>query len=323
MVGSAASPAPGTSARDAAPRLQTLDVVLLVVLAVAWGSAYNFIREGILLGASPILFALVRYFLSAAAFVAIALARREPFPSRSALRVSMLIGGPLVIGLYGGFLYWGEQFTTGGYASVLASTAPVLTVVVAYGLLPFERLGGRGWVGLAIGFVGAIVLVIPQLAGSPIGTWEGPPFVIAAFLTTAIGTVLLRRLGGGRQGLWQIGAQFAVAGLVLAAAALVLPVPEFLPSTAGVWLSLGALVLVSSVAGYFIYFLLHYRVGPVRSNTVAYLIPLVGVGIGSGLLGEPLTIWEVVGFVVVVVGVSLILWDSSRRLSAPANVRPA
>ena len=249
------------------------DVTLLAVLGLLWGSAYVFIKEGIELGASPLLFASVRYGLSAAAFAAIAIVRKESLPSGRTLAISAAIGGILFIGLYGGFLYWGEQYTTGGYAAVLSTTGPILTVVVAFFLLPAERFGRLSLIGLAVGVVGAVTLVAPELAGGVGTSWQGPVFIVAAFLAAAFGTVLLRRFGGGRQGLWQIGSQFAMGGLLLGVAALVLPFPEALPSIPGIWASLASLVVFSSVIGYFIYFTLHHRVGPVRANIVGISDP--------------------------------------------------
>jgi probable blue pigment (indigoidine) exporter len=308
-----------STAPAAGVRIGSLDVALLVGLAVAWGSAYIFIRQGIVYGASPLMFAAVRYALSAAAFAAIAAGRREAWPRRGAAAASAAIGGTLVIGAYGGLLYWGEQFTTGGYASVLSCTAPILTVAFAYTLLPAERLGPRSLLGLALGFGGTIVLVVPELAGGPIGTWEGPPFLIAAFVCAAAGTVLLRRYGGGPQGSWQIGVQFAVAALLLGAASLLVPGRLSLPATPGVLGSLAALVVLSSVGGYFVYYTLHHRVGPVRANTVAYLLPLVGIALGSGFFAEPITLFEIAGFLIVIAGLTLILYESSRRVTAPAH----
>ena len=310
----AAAPAPSSPSR-AAPRFTAVDVALLAVCGVAWGVAYVFIRQGIVLGATPLVYAAVRYAFSAAAFGAIALGRREAWPSARAAGVSAAVGGVLVIGLYGGLLYWGEQYTAGGFASILSTMAPILTVSFAYYLLPGERLGPRSLLGIALGFVGVVVLVAPTLSGGPVGAWQGSLFIVAAFVSTTLGSVLLRRFGGGRQGLWQIGLQFAVAALVLGAAAWVLPVPEALPRTEGVWAALAALVFLSSVVGYFTYFALHHRVGPVRANSVTYLIPLVGIGVGSGFFGEAVTAWEVAGFLVVLVGLTLIVRESSRTSS--------
>lgn len=292
------------------PRFAPWDVALLAVVGVVWGVAYVFIRQGIVLGASPLLFAATRYALSAAAFTAIAAVRREPRPTVRGLSVSAAVGGVLMIGLYGGFLYWGEQYTSGGYASVLSTTGPILTVVVAYSLLPHERLGPRSLLGIAVGLVGVVVLVAPTLAHGAVGGWQGPAFIVGAFVSAAFGTVLLRRIGGGRQGLWQIGVQFAVGALLLGGAAVLLPFPEALPLRTGVVLALGALVALSSVVGYFGYFTLHHRVGPVRANVVTYLLPLVGVGVGSGFFGEPISGWEVAGGLVVLGGMTLVVRES-------------
>ncbi len=298
----------GSSPARFAPR----DLALLAAVSLVWGAAYVMIREGLLLGASPLAFASARYALSAAGFAALAAATRERLPARREAVVSAGVGGVLIIGLYGGLLYWGEQYASGGYAAVLASTAPLLTVAFGYGLLRSERLGSLGLAGMGVGFVGAVILVLPQLTGSPIGTWQGPVFVLAAMLSTAVGTVLLRRVGRGRQGLWQIGIQFGIASLLLSGGAVALRLPLTVPAVPGVLLSLVALVLLSSILGYFAYFALHHRVGPVRANVVAYLVPLVGVALGSGAFGEPLTAWEVAGVAVVLGGVTLILLNSAR-----------
>lgn len=293
-------------------RFGALEAALLVLVSLVWGAAYVFIRQGIVLGASPLAFASLRYVLSAGAFAGLAAIRRDPFPSRAAALMSASIGGILIIGLYGGLLYWGEQYTTGGYAAVLASTAPLITVAIGFSLLASERLGPRGLLGMAVGFTGTAVLVYPELSGSPLGSGQGPVFVLAAMVCTATGTVLLRRFGRGAQGLWQIGVQFAVAGLLLGAVSVTLPIRETVPPTPGVLAALGVLVVFSSVVGYFGYFALHHRVGPIRANVVAYLVPLVGVGIGSGAFGEPFTYWEIAGVAVVLAGVSLVLWESAR-----------
>ncbi len=293
------------------------DVALVAIVSVAWGAAYIFIRQGILLGASPLLFAAARYGLTAGVFFVTALAVRARLPPRRAGLLSIAIGGPLMFALYGGLLYWGEQFTTGGYAAVLASTFPLLTVALGYSLLPQEKLTVGGLAGILLGFGGVAVLVLPEALSQSVGTWQGIAFVLGAMGSGALGTVLLRKYGGGKQGLWQIGGQFAFGAGLLGGAVLALPIPEVLPGTASVWTSLGLLVGVSSVLGYFAYFTLHHRAGPVRANVVAYLVPVVGVVLGTGLYGEPFTLWEPLGLGIVLVGVSLVIWAPGRPGQAP------
>ncbi len=303
-------------------RFGAFELVLLATVSLVWGAAYVFIRQGLLLGAAPLAYAAVRYGLAAVAFAGLAAFRRQALPARGPWIASAVIGGLLIIGLYGGLLYWGEQYTTGGYAAVLASTVPLLTVGFGAVLLPAERLGIRGITGMAIGFGGAVVLVLPELLGSPLGSAEGPLFVLLAMISASAGTVLLRRYGGGPQGLWQIGTQFLVAGLLLGLAALVLPGQTALPGSPPLLLDLAALVGLSSVLGYFSYFALHHRVGPVQANVVTYLSPLVGLAIGTGLYGEPVTTFELGGIVIVFGGVTLVLWEAGLR-ARRSSVRPS
>ena len=305
-------------AKTAPPlRFGAAETALLATVSVVWGAAYVFIRYGIEVGASPLLYAAARYLLTAVAFAAIAAVRRDALPDRRAFLVSAGIGGVLIVGLYGGLLYWGEQYTTGGYAAVLASCAPLMTVGMGYLLLASERLGPRGLLGMGVGFAGALVLVGPEILGSPVGSWQGPLFVLAAMLSMTFGSVLLRRVGRGPQGIWQLATQFGVAGGLLSAASALVPVPERLPWSTDLVATLAALVALSSVLGYFVYFTLHHRVGPIRANLVAYIVPVVGVAIGSGLYGETFTVWELAGVAIVLAGVTLVLRDSAGAARSP------
>lgn len=289
-----------------------LDALLLVGLGVLWGSAYVAIRVGIVGGASPFLFAATRYALVAVLFVLIALARHEPWPSRRAIVISATVGGTLIIGLYGMLLYWGEQFTTGGYATALTGIAPILTVVYAHSLLPSERLRPVAIAGILVGFLGVVVLVLPELLAGGGGSWQGPVAVMGAFVVFPLGSVLLRRWGREREGPWHLSFQFAVGAGILAVAVAVVPGPERLPLTFTVWAALLVLVVFASLLGYLTYFTLHHRIGPGRANLVAYLLPIVGIGLGSGLFGEPVTVSEIVGVLLVTAGLSLVFVTAER-----------
>ncbi|MGP8067725.1 MAG: DMT family transporter [Thermoplasmata archaeon] len=76
---------------------------------------------------------------------------------------------------------------------------------------------------------------------------------------------------------------------------------------------------LSSLLGYVVYFRLHHQIGPGRANLVTYLLPLVGIGLGSGLYGEAITVWEVGGFLLVVTGLSLVFLTGNRNRPAVAR----
>jgi drug/metabolite transporter (DMT)-like permease len=280
------------------------DTVLLVLLGGAWGSAFVAIRAGIEAGASPFAFAAVRYLLAAAAFFALAAATREPRPSVRSLGISAALGGSLIIGGYALFLYWGEGQVSAGFAAVIIAMAPIVSAVLARQLLPGERFGTLGAVGIAVGFVGVVVMFLPELGHGPAGPLDGSLAVLAAAFCAAIGTVVLRKVHPAPQGQWGIGMQFAASTGFLAVAAVVAPGEGSLPLNSTVLGALAYLVVVSSIIGYLIYFTLHHRVGPARANLVAYIGPIVGVGLGALLLGETVGAAELAGFALIVVGIA-------------------
>lgn len=290
--------------------------ILLVVLGLIWGSAYPLIRFGIGAGASPIAFAAARYALTAVAIAAIAAGTRLPRPSGRTLALSALLGLPIV-GVYGLFLYVGEQTTSGGLASILIGATPILTTLFALPVLPGERLHRLGYVGLAVGFVGVFVLVSPPPGVSLASSVWGPIEVLGAAVSFALGSVLLRVQRPEGETLWGVSVQFAVATGFLA---LLLPVFEpqaALPLSGGVLISLAYLVALPSVAGYTLYFYLHHHLGPGRTNVVAYVNPAAALLIGTLVLAEPFVWWELVGFGLIAAGLAL-LTGLSRPSSPPS-----
>jgi probable blue pigment (indigoidine) exporter len=286
----------------------------LVIVGLIWGSAYPVIRFGIVAGATPIAFAMVRYALSAAAIAALAAATRVPRPSARALGLSAILGIPIV-GAYGLLLYVGEQTTSGGLSSILIAIVPSLTVLLALPVLPGETLGRRALLGLGIGFVGVFVLVFPPPGVTLATSIWGPVAVIGAAISFSIGSVVLRARRPEGETLWGVSVQFAVATVFLLAALPLLEPNSALPLSRDVLASLAYLVVFPSLVGYALYFALHHRVGPGRANVVAYVNPVAALAVGTLLLGEPFNWWELVGFALVLVGLTLVTGVGRRPRS--------
>jgi probable blue pigment (indigoidine) exporter len=274
------------------------------------------IRFGIVAGATPIAFAAVRYAISAPAIAALAAATRVPRPSARALGLSAMIGLPLV-GLYGLFLYVGEEYTSGGLASILIAIAPVMTVLFALPVLPGESFKKLGYLGLVFGFVGVFVLVFPPPGVVLATSFWGPVLVLAAAASFAIGSVLLRVKRPEGETLWGVSVQFAVATVFLLA---VLPFAEpasAFPLTRNVLLALAYLVVMPSTVGYALYFALHHRIGPGRANVVAYVNPVAALSVGTLVFMEPFEWWELAGFALVAIGLTLVTGVGRRKPASP------
>ena len=112
------------------------------------------------------------------------------------------------------------------------------------------------------------------------------------------------------------------AALVLLPLALVHP-PTHWPSGSVVGSVLGLAILSTSL-GYLLYFHLMARVGPVKTLTVTFLVPVFGVVWGAVFLQEPLLPSMIVGLLIILASVVLVNnvplpFRSSRIKQAPLS----
>ncbi len=296
-----------------------LDLVVLVSVGTLWGSAFIAIRAGLLDGATPFLYAALRYLLAFAVMATLSLAAREPLPPARELARSAALGALFLMGGYSLLLYWGEEATPGSLATILVATAPIQSALLAYPIIPAERFGRGGVLGVILGFIGIATIFLPGLLE---GAALDVPHAVAVFgaaLLFSIGSVLLRRLGGARQGYWHVTSQFAATASFLGLVALATAGDQRFPITAVTVGTLVYLAVGSSVLGYGLYFWLHHRIGPSRANVVAYVNPVIGILLGVALLGEAIGGFEVAGFALVVVGLAL-LQRERAQLPGPRPV---
>ncbi|MGC2288661.1 MAG: DMT family transporter [Thermoplasmata archaeon] len=288
-----------------APRSRE-DLLLLLLVGVLWGSAYPVIREGIVGGAPPLIFAAARYGLTAVLLVPLALLTKARRPARADLIPVAVFGGVFIVGLYGTFLYLGEQSTSGGLAAVLAGSAALWSAIIGYNLLPRERFGRAEVIGLIVGFGGVIALVLPELDLAQRSTFVGSALVLAAVVIFSAGGVFLRRSSVGAPSLWTLALQFSVATAVVGGVAVVLREPLTLGEPSVTLPALAYLIAAPSILGYTIYFRLHHRVGPNRANIVVYVAPVAGVLVGLLAFGEAVTAIEVGGMILIAAGLFLV-----------------
>jgi probable blue pigment (indigoidine) exporter len=282
------------------------DLILLVVLGALWGSAYPVIRAGIVAGAPPLLFAATRYGVTALLLVPIAFLSGARRPTIAQIGPVALYGGLLIVGLYGTFLYLGEETTSGGLAAVLTASVALWSALIGYQLLPRERFSRVEVAGLLVGFGGVAVLVLPEFVGGGGSTLFGSLLVLLAVVSFSAGGVLLRRSTPGDPSLWTLTVQFAVAAALTGAVALGLGEPLTMGNSNVTAPALAYLIVAPSILGYTIYFRLHHRVGPSRANLVGYVGPIAGVLVGLFVFGESVGGFEIGGMVLIVAGLILV-----------------
>jgi len=122
----------------------------------------------------------------------------------------------------------------------------------------------------------------------------------------AIGPLILQRWMSDLPGIGVVTVSLGITALVYL---VVVPVtggiPTEWPSWAVIW-SVVALAVVCSALAFLIMFALIAEIGPVRMSAITYVNPAIAIGAGALVLGERITVWTIVGFVLVLAGSLLV-----------------
>lgn len=141
--------------------------------------------------AEPLSFLFVRYLAVIALMTAIALLTRAPWPKAPMQWVHIGVSGLLVHAVYlGGVFIAIKQGLPAGVTALVVGMQPLLTALGA-GWLLGERVVGRQWLGLALGFVGVALVVSGKLGGVAAGPMLVPAF--CALLGITCGTLYQKR----------------------------------------------------------------------------------------------------------------------------------
>jgi drug/metabolite transporter (DMT)-like permease len=197
---------------------------------------------------------------------------------------------------------WAQQHVPSGTVAVLTAAAPLFVAVLAWFLVPEERVSAIGVVGLLTGFAGVVLLVGAAPDTTPLALLGSAATAGAAMLYGAFTLYVGARLSHVPADVITLGASGwgAVLGAPLAIADLPSTVPG-LPAVA----SLVGLAVPGTALALGLYYALLAGAGASRTVLIQYLVPGVAVVFGALTLGERLTAWSTVGLLLVLAGVAV------------------
>lgn len=282
--------------------MKLIHLAALILLGSIWGASFLFIRVAApVLGPLPLMGARV-FIAGAALFVYAAVLRQLP-DLRGRWRDVLVVGAlnsafPFVL------IAAASLTLTASLASILNSTTPLFTAVIAAAWLK-KPLSMRVWLGVGLGITGVTVLV----GGAPLAFNAQLLLAALASLSAAfcygLGNVYASQHFNGVAPLHSALAQMLGATVLLTLPALA-TLPDT-PPTPGAIGSLLALALVSTSFATLIYFYLINHIGPTRTSTVTFLVPVFGTCWGILFLQEPFTPGILLGMGLILLSVSQVL----------------
>lgn len=281
----------------------------LVGLGGIWGCSFLFIAVGVR-ELHPIYVSLGRVVIGAAVLIAILAVRGQAMPRSLRLwaHCSVLgaVGAALPFTLFG----YGGQRIPSLLAGIWDCTTALITLPLAVLVFRTERFSAYRVIGLAVGFVGMLVVLGAWRIEAAGADLVGQLFCLAAAACYAIAISYQRKylVDTSASGLALSAASLLAAAIQLAVAG---PVVAYgLPRAP--W-SLSIEVIASVIAlgalGSALAFVLNLHnirlIGASAASTATYLIPVFSVAAGVLVLGEKLTWYQPVGALIVIAGVSI------------------
>jgi drug/metabolite transporter (DMT)-like permease len=286
------------------PQRRTLLIFLaLVVVSLIWGSTWLAIRIN-LKDFPPLRGAGLRFLLAAALIGISAGRRRLPVAQRPATGYWLALSMVLIAVPYAA-VYWGEQFVSSGLTAVLFATYPQFVALLAHTGVSGERLTPSLLAGLASGLAGVVVLFWGELGGSVAGATSGGFLILLSALSSAVGTIMLKRRLAHLDPLLINLRPMLYGGLILMALSLATE-----GSVAWTWSlrSVGSLLYLTvfgSVVAFSLYCWLMRSLPVSRLSFIVYVTPLIALVLGALVENEPLTGRLLAGTALIIGGIAL------------------
>jgi len=288
---------------------RTISVAALVFTTTMWG--LSFISTKVLLRRlAPIQVAFLRHAIaSVAIWIAAAVARPD---IRVSLRdlPTMLIAAVVGIPIYYYFENTGLLYLSAATASIITASTPAMTAAIE-SIFYRRRLPLAGWAGILVS-AGGVALVVQSgaaqaAAASAAGRSDfllGASMLLTSSFAWSLYTIFNRpnvaSYGSLTTNAYQI--TFATAVLYVATLRNGVPWREAL-SRPEVLLNLGYLGIFCSAVGYLLYLFALQSLGPTVVSAFINLVPVFGVAGSALILGEQITLVQLVGGAIVVLGI--------------------
>lgn len=294
------------------------DWVRFGLLGLIWGTSFLWIKIAVS-EATPLVLVGFRTLSGAASLLVIlAWGKRLKLTWRE---LKPWIGIFFVVGLFNVtipfiLISWSEKTIDSGIASILNSTTPLFTMLLAPIFLKDDGWTPAKLLGLILGFGGVVVLMLPQISTGANQNLVGYGTMLLATLSYAIAGVYSRKKTPGLAPEMQSFLQLGTATLMVWGITFCVERPINVSFTPLAWTAMLWLGILGSAVAYILYFALIHSIGPTRTTTVTFVLPLVAVILGVAFLGEQIYCQELLGGAMIVSGIMVVnlKWFQPQRI---------
>ena len=280
--------------------------VMLIVLSILWGTSFIF-TEIALEDFRPLTIATLRVSGAASALWIYLLIIGAEIPRSLSIWGAFLIMGIVNNAIPFAAIMFAQTLISASLASILNSTAPLFTVVLAGILLSDERITTARIFAVILGFIGVVIMIGPPALLGIGADVLAQCAVLGASVSYAFSAVFARRFKamGLQPSVLAVG-MLTMSSLCLAPVAIFFDRPFTLnaPGISSIAAAAGV-ALLSTALAYILYFRILAAAGATNLLLVTFLIPVSAILLGVNFLGESLSLSQIVGMFLIGLGLAV------------------
>lgn len=285
--------------------MKPLDWLLLITLSFIWGGSFYY-AEIALREVTPLVVVWGR--VGGAALILLLLLRLMglALPKNIKIWRAFFVMGFLNNVVPFTLIVWGQTEITGSLASIFNATTPLFTIILAQFLTHDEKIGRSKLIGILVGFFGVILMVgFDALDGISATLWAQIAVLFAA-VSYGCAAIWGRRFKDINPMVTATG-QVVSSSLVMTPIALIYGFPNgyFVPS-GEVLFAIGFMAFFCTVVAYILYFRILTTSGATNLMLVTFLIPLSAILLGTLLLGERITLDQLLGMILILLALLIV-----------------
>ncbi|MBX7151777.1 EamA family transporter [bacterium] len=277
--------------------------LVIVILSVIWGSTWIAIKFG-LEDLPPFLFGGSRFIIATILVWLMMKVWKITFPRDWESWKIMLILGLAQAGDYV-FVFWGEQYISGGLGAILFATMPFFVVILNYFMADEHGVEPVQIVGIAISFIGVVLIFIKDMSLSDNSVWGGIA-IIAASICGAFISVYAKLHANNIHSITNTFTQMLVSAVVLCTMGLILEDVNRFHLTMDGALSILYLGLFGSAIAFVLYMWVIKKVSVIEASVIPLTTPIAAVILGWAMRDEAMGINVIAGGILILAGVYLV-----------------
>ncbi len=292
-------------------------LVAYALVCLIFGTTFLAIKIGVDAGGPPFFSAGLRFFVAGAVLFLWMVWKHKANFSLLLRKELLFTGAALTFGTFSA-LYWAEQYVSSGLAAVLSATGPIMILLMQATVLR-QKASAISLYGCIIGFIGVLLLVLPNLALDVSPLWIiGCVVVLIGECCYAAGAIYSKKVITSMPEVSPIAlnaVQMMYGGVLLSILSMATEKvhPEFLFTikTAG---SMLYLTVVGSMVGHTLFYWLVAKTNPVFPSTWLYISPPIAVGVGFLFYSEAVSWVTLLGVFTIIGGTLLVNATALKQL---------